>query len=156
MKMNVFGNDKMQTPRWLFNELNARFNFTLDAACDSGNALCHGRYAIDEGIDGLRLSWNGERVFCNPPFSNKGAWMAKAHHAVQREGCPLAVMVLPTNSMDSIPWHDYVYGKYHYHVLSGRVSFIDPETGQPKKGNNSGTTIVYFMRPLTRPEGVWL
>jgi hypothetical protein len=56
MKMNVFGNDKMQTPRWLFNELNARFNFTLDAACDSGNALCHGRYAIDEGIDGKGYS----------------------------------------------------------------------------------------------------
>lgn len=55
-------------------------------------------------------------------------------------------MVLPSNSMDSAPWHRHIFGKYHYVILDGRVSFIDPVTKKPKTGNNSGTTIVYFMK----------
>ena len=138
--------DGMLTPLWLFDQLNSIFSFTKDAACTPSNCLC------DSGFysDALKQDWRGERIFCNPPFSGKGYWMQKAHNEVQNNGCPIVVMILPTNSMDSKPWHQYVYPYYKFDILEGRVSFLDPVTMLPKNGNNSGTTIVYFMKKPRR------
>jgi len=74
--------------------------------------------------------------------------MAKAHDEVLSGNCSLCVMILPILAMDTIAWHKYVEGKFHYEVLAGRISFIDPETGKPKSGNNSGTVIVYFKQKI--------
>jgi site-specific DNA-methyltransferase (adenine-specific) len=147
MKINPKGkgNDVFQTPKFLFDKLNSVFQFTVDVACSSTNKLCDRGFCFDQGINGLEESWAGQRVFCNPPFSEKGKWMEKAHKEVSDQ-CPVVVMILPTNSMDSKPWHEYVYGKYYYEILSGRVSFLDPETKEPASGNNSGTTIIYFWK----------
>lgn len=57
-------------------------------------------------------------------------------------------MILPLNSMDTKAWHKFIEGKFHYEILEGRVSFIDPETQKPKSGNNSGTVIVYFKKRI--------
>lgn len=99
-------------------------------------------------MDGLESDWSNKRVFCNPPFSAKAERIKKAHNEVSFNNCPVVVMILPTNSMDSSPWHEFIYGKYDYEILSGRISFHDPETGKPKQGNNSGTTIVYFKKKI--------
>jgi len=88
----------------------------------------------------------GGRIFCNPPFSQKAKWIAKADYEVQEGGCPICVMVLPSLCMDTEAWHKYVEGKYHYEILKGRISFINPDTGKPQSGNNSGTVIVYFKK----------
>ena len=50
--------------------------------------------------------------------------------------------------MDTKAWHKFIEGKFHYEILEGRVSFIDPETQKPKSGNNSGTVIVYFKKRI--------
>lgn len=150
MKMNQKGRgeDGMQTPPQLYEKLNNIFQFNYDAACTRENCLCEDGAYFDEGMDGLKESWQGRRVFCNPPFSGKGTWIEKAVREVEENSCNIVVMVLPSNSMDSAPWHDFIYGKYHYEILRGRVSFIDPITKKPKTGNNSGTTIVYFMKKI--------
>lgn len=150
MKMNVKGNDCFETPDNIFNQLNDIFNFELDAACTSANSKCNSGFFYDEGLDGLKESWGGYRVFCNPPFSNKAKWIEKAHHAVQHDGCPICVMILPANCIDSEAFQEIIYPNYHFEILKGRVSFIDPETKKPKKGNNSGTVIVYFKKRITR------
>lgn len=62
--------------------------------------------------------------------------------------CPICVMILPLNSMDTQAWHKFIEGKFHYEILQGRISFIDPETQKPKSGNNSGTVIVYFKKRI--------
>jgi len=148
MKMNQKGVDNMQTPDFLFKDLNKKFNFTVDGAAIKSNKKC-----LKHFNDGLASSWSGHRVFCNPPFSQKEVWLKKAHDEVLEGNCPLCVMILPSNSTDTKGWHKYVFGKFHYEILEGRVSFIDPETGQPKKGNNSGTALVYFWRkPSTKPQ----
>lgn len=138
--------DGMMTPRYLFDQLDRIFQFTLDAACTSINCLAPQGFHFDKGEDAFKYEWTDHRVFCNPPFSEKARWMKKAHEEVQHNGCLVVVMVLPTNSMDSEPWFKYVYPHYHYHHMQARVSFIDPKTGKPKSGNNSGTTIIYFMK----------
>lgn len=144
--------DNFQTPQFLFDELNRRFAFDVDAACETHNKKLKHGFCIDEGIDGLQAHWGGKRIFCNPPFSAKKYWIMKAHQAVQFENCPLVVMILPTNSMSSAIWGEIVYPNYKYDILSGRVSFIHPETKKPAGGNDSGTTIVYFWKKPTSKE----
>ena len=153
--MSRKGNDCWQTPPSLFKQLNDIFNFTIDVACDSDNCLIdlpafQGGFRIDRGLDGLRENWSCFRCFCNPPFSDKAKWIEKAYNEVINGECPICVMILPTNCIDTKAWHKYIEGKVHYEILEGRVSFIDPNTGKPESGNNSGTAIVYFKKRITR------
>jgi len=147
--MPIFNNkgktcDTFRTPDWLFSKLHSIFDFQTDVACDSKNKKTYFGFCHDLGMDGLSQDWKG-RVFCNPPFSEKSKWMEKAHNEVMNGNCSVCVMILPTNSMETQCWHDFVYGKYHYEILKGRVQF---EHEDPAKmvGNNSGTTIVYFFQ----------
>lgn len=154
MKMNQKGKGKdgYLTPAHIYSHLNSIFAFTHDAACTRGNMLSPDGFCFDEGRDGLTDSWEGCRVFCNPPFSDKASWMSKAHEEVSSGRCPVCIMVLPTNSMAQTFWHKYVYGKYHYEILDGRAAFINPDTMKPDTNNTSGTTIIYFMmKPTVKP-----
>ena len=150
MKMNVKGNDNFRTPQPLFDQLDRIFNFTLDAACTTEDCKAQFGFYYDRDIDALTQNWGGYRVFCNPPFSKKAQFIEKAYNEVINGDCPIVVMVLPSNCQDSKAFQTYIKKNFFYETLSGRVSFIDPETKQPMKGNNSGTTIVYFKKDITR------
>ena len=60
----------------VFLPLQERHQFTLDVAANADNAKAK-RFFTKE-IDGLVQPWRGERVWCNPPFSNLGGWVRKA------------------------------------------------------------------------------
>lgn len=53
------------TPRYFFEELDLKFNFTLDGASEDHNALLVKHSTLDKPV-----SWEGERVFCNPPWND--------------------------------------------------------------------------------------
>lgn len=150
MYMNVKGNDYFQTPDDLYNQLNSIFNFTLDAACTRQNCKCEKGIYHDMGLDALDVSWAGERVFLNPPFSQKADFIQKAYEEVMLGRCPICVMILPSNCMDSVAFQKYIYKQFFYEILAGRVAFIDPTTQKPMVGNNSGTVIVYFKKDIKR------
>ena len=69
--------DQWATPQWFFDELNKEFNFTLDPCADKYNHKCEKYYTKEQ--DGLLQDWEGETVFCNPPYGNKetGLWTKK-------------------------------------------------------------------------------
>lgn len=143
------GQDNFETPDYIFNQLNAAFNFEYDAACTTLNCKCPRGFFIDKGQNGLEESWANKRIFCNPPFSQKAAWIQKAYEEVIQGFCPLCVMILPILAMDTKAWHQFIKrGGVHYEELEGRISFVDPTTGKPKNGNNSGTVIVYFKKRI--------
>ncbi len=54
-----------RTPPAFFERLNAEFNFTLDGASDDANGLLEKCSTAE-----APRQWGGERVFCNPPWSN--------------------------------------------------------------------------------------
>lgn len=58
-------NQALTTPREFFDQLHARFRFTMDGAASPENALLP-RYSTEADP----LPWRGERVFCNPPWSS--------------------------------------------------------------------------------------
>jgi phage N-6-adenine-methyltransferase len=106
-------NDVRETPKRLFAELDTEFRFTLDACATHQNALCtryftlDGRFSHGERTsfgghtNGLTGSWGGERVWCNPPFSELQEWTDKAWE--EQEHAHQIVMLVPANRTDQ-PW----------------------------------------------------
>jgi len=71
------------TPQSVFDSLNKEFKFTLDPAATKQNAKCKKFFTVKE--DGLKQSWLGERVFCNPPYGRViGDWVKKCAGGVLR------------------------------------------------------------------------
>lgn len=75
------------TPSSLFDELDREFQFTLDGAADPNNALM-ARYSSPD----IKRPWAGERVFCNPPWSNIPPFVELAATAL------LAVLLVPART----------------------------------------------------------
>lgn len=97
------------TPVGLFSELDSRFCFTLDTVARNG----------------LEQDWHGERVWCNPPWTDIRPWVKKAWAEF---ACPLVVMLLPANRTEQGWWHELVEP---YRDRSGtilRVEFIQGRT----------------------------
>jgi hypothetical protein len=65
-------NDNYMTPPYLYEALDMEFEFDLDP--------CPLNPDFDPAIhqDGLKLDWDGRRVFCNPPWSDITPWVKKA------------------------------------------------------------------------------
>lgn len=118
--------DRATTPE-VFDPLHERFDFTIDVAASSHNAKLPRFFSIEE--DGLRQSWEGERVWCNPPYSKIGPWLAKAWEEAERAA--LIVMLLPANRTEQTWWQEYVEpyrdrlgSRLRVEFLRGRLRFI--------------------------------
>ena len=68
----LFSSDKnfWETPQNLFDELNAEFNFTLDAAASDENHKCTRYFTQKE--DGLRQNWGGRNGILQPALWQQG------------------------------------------------------------------------------------
>ena len=119
--------DEWTTPKWLFDWLNGKFCFTLDAAATEENALCRAFYTKEQ--DGLAQPWTASRVFVNPPYSQIGAWMNKCANEV-RNGCPLVCALVPART-DTKWWHGAVMQADHVHFIKGRLKFGDGTGSAP-------------------------
>lgn len=108
------------TPDWLFQALDAKFDFTLDPCATPTNAKCPTFFTAQE--DGLRQDWAGHTVFMNPPYGSAiGAWMRKAFESA-RLGATVVCLV-PART-DTKWWHEYaVRGEIRF--LRGRLRFKD-------------------------------
>lgn len=115
--------DERATPAELFAALDRRFRFTVDAAALAYNAKM-ARYWTPAD-DGLAQSWEGERVWCNPPFSEIEPWVVKARDG----GAELAVLLLPANRTELSWWQEHVEperdagGRLRVEFLPGRIRF---------------------------------
>lgn len=121
--------DERATPAEYFAQLHERFRFTVDAAALPYNAKLDRYWTPAE--DGLEQPWKGERVWCNPPFSNIEPWLAKAARvsALGKYGAELVVMLLPANRTDLGWWHEHIEphrdngSRLHVEFLPGRIRF---------------------------------
>ena len=119
--------DDWATPASLFAELDAEFGFTLDPCCYPHTAKCARFYTRE--TDGLAHSWEGERVFMNPPYGRDiPRWMEKAHAEGLRGATVVALVPVRT---DTRWWHDHVIGAdAEIRFLKGRVRFeLDGKAG---------------------------
>lgn len=75
------------TPPDFFAPLHAEYRFTLDGASEEGNGLLPRASTVERP-----LSWVGERVFCNPPWSEIQPFIELASVA------DLAVLLVPART----------------------------------------------------------
>jgi len=132
--------DDRGTDPELFRRLDERFQFTVDVAALPHNAKLE-RY-ITPDDDGLRQSWAGERVWCNPPYSDIGRWVVKAWDE-WNAGAELIVMLLPANRTEQGWWQELVE-PYRELGHGFRVEFMP---GRPRFVNVGKTGIGPNERP---------
>lgn len=101
--------------------------FTVDVAAAAHNTKCERYY--DRQADGLRQSWAGELVWCNPPYSDIEPWIRKAWE--EAPGTRGIVMLLPANRTEQRWWQRLVEPHRDRHdsglqveFLPGRMRFI--------------------------------
>ncbi len=147
--------DERFTPRPDFSAFDAEFRFSLDAAATAANALCP-RYCTRED-SGLLRPWAGERVWCNPPWSQLPWWVDKAWRELQSQ-CPLSVLLLPDNRMHQRWWQtlvepirDRVLGgslSLRSRFLPGRFHFGTPADplAQRRKRPPCGVVLLIFAQ----------
>lgn len=139
--------------------LEKRFGkFTLDAAAAKHNRKAQRYYTRED--DGLTKEWSG-RVWCNPPYSDCGAWVRKAWAEWARRNASvglsgalqvamgdgpalpdLIVMLLPANRVEQKWWQEYVEpfrdrpgSPLRVEFLPGRMRFIRPNWTPGPKGD---------------------
>jgi phage N-6-adenine-methyltransferase len=144
----------------VFNSLDARFKFTVDAAASVHNALLPRFWT--KFTDGLLQPWEGERVWCNPPYSNIRPWVEKA---AKREA-DLAVLLLPANRTEQGWWQDCIEndrlnGHCRVEFLRGRMRFIAAldDRIRPNQRPPFGVCLVIYERanqlPSPHPVALW-
>lgn len=129
------------TPPEVFAPLHAEFDFTLDPCATPASAKCERFFT--EAENGLEQSWQGERVFMNPPYGREVyAWTRKAR--LEAEGTALVVGLLPA-STDLAWWHDdVVAARAEVRYLRGRVRFL---TYGPYRASGFFASVVVIWRP---------
>lgn len=118
-----------ETPRTFFEELDREFHFTLDPCCTPETAKCKKYYTPKE--NGLLQDWDGETVFCNPPYGRElPRWIEKCYFESRKPNTTV-VMLIPART-DTIAFHKYIYNKAEIRFIKGRIKFsVDGKTGDP-------------------------
>lgn len=117
--------DDRGTPPEVFKSLDERFGFTVDVAAQPHNAKLQRFYTPEQ--DGLAQDWTGERVWCNPPYSDIEPWLEKAWNS----RAELVVMLVPANRTEQgwwqrqvEPYRDRGDSALRVEFLAGRLRFI--------------------------------
>lgn len=111
------GSDYWRTPFLIFRNLHREFGFSMDGAATKHDTL------LPRFTDDIHnQSWIGERVFCNPPYSDIPSFLIKASEA------DLAVFLIPYRANTSY-WLRHIYSNNHCHeirILHRSVRYLPP------------------------------
>ncbi len=115
------------TPRDLFDKLNEEFDFTLDGAADAKNHLLPRYYSLAQ--NSLKQSWQGERVFVNPPYVFTLKFVEKAFE--EAEGNCLVCLLLPVRTGNRA-WQQFVLPRAsEIRYIPGRLTFVGADHYAP-------------------------
>lgn len=120
--------DNWATPQAFFDKLDKEFCFTLDPCADKYNHKCANYFT--EVDDGLKQSWEGYCVFCNPPYGREiGKWVEKAAKEAKKPNTTV-VMFIPART-DTIYFHEHIYKKAEIRFIKGRLKFGNSKNSAP-------------------------
>lgn len=154
--------DDRGTDQAFFDSLDERFMFDMDVAAAPHNAKCRDFYTAED--NGLAHEWRGS-VWCNPPYSDCGAWVRKAwdewnRNAWTMDAVDLIVMLLPANRVEQGWWQDHVEpyrdrpdSPLRVEFLRGRMRFDRPGWTKPTKGDRPpfGCCLLIWADVVIRP-----
>lgn len=125
--------DHWQTPQWLYDELNAEFNFDFDPC------------PINSSFDGLSIEW-GKSNFVNPPYNrvDKPKFIQKAYKEWKKG--KTCVMLIPS-ATGTHQFHDLILPYAEIRFLRGRVAFVSADkprdTKAAKKGKHDSMIVIF-------------
>jgi site-specific DNA-methyltransferase (adenine-specific) len=119
--------DEWETPRGIFEELNAEFYFNLDPCATDQNHKCKKYFTAEQ--NGLEQMWGGYRVFCNPPYSKIALWVEKAFRETRTDNT-LVVLLIPART-DTRYFHDFILNRSEIRFLKGRLKFNESKNSAP-------------------------
>ena len=119
--------DEWSTPNVVFDDLDAEFHFTLDPCATNENHKCETYFTIEQ--NGLLQDWGGQIVFCNPPYSNIGAWVEKAFREGRKDKT-VVVLLIPSRT-DTRYFHDFIYNRAEIRFVKGRIKFGTSNNNAP-------------------------
>lgn len=127
--MNVHFSSKTgewETPRDLFDALNAEFGFDRDVCATPENSKCAAFFTKE--MDGLAQEWTGT-CWCNPPYGREvGKWVEKARISAQKGAT--VVMLLPART-DTKWFQQHILHKAEIRFLPGRLKFGGAQNSAP-------------------------
>ncbi len=141
--------DLWQTPKWLFDFFNTRFEFSCDIASSDKNHLLE-KY-ITEEMDSLTYDFSEFRntyTWCNPPYSDITPWVDLA---IKNKKLKVGtVLLLPADT--SVKWFTKCinHADEIVFITGGRVSFTRADTQQSVSGNTKGSVVVIFSTEAER------
>ena len=71
----------------------------------------------------------GNRVFCNPPYSNIAAWVKKAYKEATKDNT-LVVLLIPART-DTRYFQEYIYHRSEIRFIKGRLKFGESKNSAP-------------------------
>ncbi|HBN5600337.1 TPA: DNA methylase [Escherichia coli] len=111
------GSDYWRTPFLIFRNLHREFGFSMDGAATKHDTL------LPRFTDDIHnQSWDGERVFCNPPYSDTKTFLVKASEA------DLAVFLIPYRPQ-TIYWLKHIFTNplcHEIRILHRSVRYLPP------------------------------
>lgn len=136
--------DEYETPSKLFVNLCMTYNVKplVDYAADRKNKKCLEYF--DKGKNGLWATWDKEG-WINPPHTLSGDFVRKAYRSWLDNNITL-MMIIPTNTMSSLFWHECIEGIAEYHAIKGRIRFL--QNGKPAKyaSRNAYVCVIWRKR----------
>ncbi len=147
-------NDTYATPVDVFDAIRRRLNMPIlfDVCADEWNAKTRLFFSAED--DALTIPWAeriGELVtgdqpdlkstayaaWMNPPYSDPYPWCEKANEESEQG---LIIVGLLPDDRSTLWYQDHIEGQASLcFVPNRRISFIDPDTGEPKPGNPKGS-----------------
>ena len=123
-------NMEWETPQDFFDELDKEFDFTLDPCATNETAKCINYFTPE--IDGLKQTWGGFTVFCNPPYGRAIKDWVKKCSEEGKKNYTTVVMLIPART-DTIYFHKYIYNKPKVEIrfIKGRLKFGDSTNSAP-------------------------
>ena len=118
---NSSANEDWPTNQEWFDEWNAEFGFTLDAASNHINAKCRKHFTLED--DGLKQDWSGNRVFINPPYNDMYNWVKKCYTEMLTHRV-FSVMFCPVRTQNDF-FHDFLWDSQKYCFRPGiQIRFL--------------------------------
>jgi hypothetical protein len=91
----------------------------------------------------------------NPPFSDKLSWIFKCAREARYGTHRSEILLLLPAAVGDSPFEMACDLSHGWCTLTGRVSFVDPETMRRIAGNPVGSAIFYFGYQTDRFERFW-
>lgn len=136
---NLIHSDNWATPSYIYDPLNAEFNFDFDPC-----PICTTEITPDK--DGLLMEW-GQSNFINPPYSRvlKEAFVKKAIEESKKG--KFCVLLLPVSTSTAL-FHDFIQpNAKEIRFVRGRIRFIGTNTkGLPGDQNPMHDSMIVILK----------